>query len=150
MLLLPTSLVFYRTNLIVKQLYLRDPPTGHRSPPSSGYLGHAVSHRKTGCVFFKLWGSNLSQFFRIQFKGVRLQLLAPICKTEKSEQRHLSTGGVSPCSRWGCRQILHQSFPSLVGLCLSLTDAVISLVPPGSTTKTGWRYTSSRPDGIPD
>ena len=40
--------------------------------------GHAVSHRKTRCVFFKPWGSNLSQFFRIQFKGVRLELLAPI------------------------------------------------------------------------
>ena len=64
-------------------LYLRDPPTGHRSPSSSGYLGHAVSHRKTRCVFFKPWGSNLSQFFRIQFKGVRLELLAPICKREK-------------------------------------------------------------------
>ena len=49
-------------------LYLRDPPTSHRSPSSSGYHGHAVSHRKTRCVFFKPWGSNLSQFFRIQFK----------------------------------------------------------------------------------
>ena len=34
--------------------------------------------RKIRGVFFKLWGSNLSQFFRIQFKGVRLELLAPI------------------------------------------------------------------------
>ena len=59
-------------------LYLRDPPTGHHSPSSNGYRGHAVSHRKTRCVFFKPWGSNLSQFFRIQFKGVRLELLAPI------------------------------------------------------------------------
>ena len=46
-------------------LYLRDPPTGHHSPSSSGYRGHAASHRKTRCVFFKPWGSNLSQFFRI-------------------------------------------------------------------------------------
>ena len=53
-------------------LCLRDPPTGHHSPSSSGYRGHAVSHRKTRCVFFKPWGSNLSQVFRIQFKGVRL------------------------------------------------------------------------------
>ena len=45
--------------------------------------GHAVSHRKTRCVFFKPWGSNLSQFFRIQFKGVRLESLAPICKRGK-------------------------------------------------------------------
>ena len=50
-------------------LYLRDPQTGHHSLSSSGYRGHAVSHRKTRCVFFKPWGSNLSQFFRIQFKG---------------------------------------------------------------------------------
>ena len=34
--------------------------------------------RKIRGVFFKLWGSNLSQFFRIQFKGARLELLAPI------------------------------------------------------------------------
>ena len=59
-------------------LCLRDPPPCHRSPPSSGYRGLAVSHRKTRCVFFKPRGSNLSQFFRIQFKGVRLELLAPI------------------------------------------------------------------------
>ena len=52
--------------------------TGHRAPSSNGYHGHAVSHRKTRCVFFKPWGSNLSQLFRIQFKGVRLELLAPI------------------------------------------------------------------------
>ena len=89
-------------------LYLRDPPTGHRSLSSNGYHGHAVSHRKTRCVFFKPWGSNLSQFFRIQFKGVRLELLAPICKREKRDQGHFSTGGVPPCSRWGCRQTLHQ------------------------------------------
>ena len=66
-------------------LYLRDPPTRHRPPSSSGYRGHAVSHRKTRCVFFKPWGSNLSQVFKIQFKGVRLELLAPICKREKSD-----------------------------------------------------------------
>ena len=41
-------------------LYLRDPPTGHHSPSSSGYCGHAVSHRKTRCVLFKPWGSSLS------------------------------------------------------------------------------------------
>ena len=41
-------------------LYLRDPPTGHHSPSSNGYRGHAVSHRKTRCVFFNPWGSNLS------------------------------------------------------------------------------------------
>ena len=45
-------------------LYLRDPPTGHSSPSSNGYCGHAVSHRKTRCVFFKPWESNLSYFFQ--------------------------------------------------------------------------------------
>ena len=90
-------------------LYLRDPPTGHRSPSSSGYRGNALSHRKTRCVFFKPWRSNLPQFFRIQFKGVRLELLAPICR-KKSDQHHFSTGGVPPCSRWGCRQTLHKKF----------------------------------------
>ena len=34
--------------------------------------------KKIRGVFFKLWGSNLSQFFRTQFKGVRLEWLAPI------------------------------------------------------------------------
>ena len=87
-------------------------------PSSHGYRGHAVSHRKIRRVFFKLWGSNLSQFFRIQFKGVRLELLAPICRREKRNKHH--TRGIPPCSREGCRQTLHQSFPFLVGLSLSL------------------------------
>ena len=88
-------------------LYLRDPLTSHRSLSSSGYCSHAVSHGKTRCVFFKSQGSNLSQFFRIQFKGVRLKLLAPICKREKKwpappfYRRHPSL------SRWGRRQTLH-------------------------------------------
>ena len=140
------------TNLNCKTLlYLRDPPTSHRLPFSNGYHGHAASHRKTRCVFYKPWGSNLSQFFRIQFKGVRLKLLAPICKREnKNDQCHLSTGGILPCPRWGCRQILHQSFPSPVGLSLSLTDAGNLLAPPSSTTEMGWRCTRGRPDGIPD
>ena len=130
-------------------LYLRDPPTGHHSPSSSGYRGHAVSYRKTRYVFFKLWGSNLSQFFRIQFKGVRLELLAPIHKRENSNQHHLSIRGIPPCSRWGCRQTVHQSFPSLVGLSLSLTDGGNLLIPPCSMTKTWWGCTRGRPDVIP-
>ena len=36
-------------------LYLRDPPTGHCSPSSNGYCGHAVLHSKTRCVFFEPW-----------------------------------------------------------------------------------------------
>ena len=112
-------------------LSLRDPPTGHHSLSSSGYCGHAVlSHRKTRCVFFKPWGSNLSQFFMIQFKGVRLELLAPICKREKSDQRHLSTRSIPPCSRGGCRQTLYQSFSFLAGLVCPLpTQATCSSLP---------------------
>ena len=84
MLLLPISLVPLQNRSNCRTvLYLGVPPTGHHSLSSNGYCGHAVSHRKTRCVFFKPWGSNLSQFFRIQFKGVRLELLAPICKREK-------------------------------------------------------------------
>ena len=51
------------------------------------------------CVFFKLWGSNLSQFFQIHFKGVRLELLGPIFKKE--------TG---PAPSFYC-----STFPALVG-----------------------------------
>ena len=29
-------------------------------------------------------------------------------REKKSDKRHFSTGGVPPCSRWGCRQTLHQ------------------------------------------
>ena len=106
MLLLPISLVFYRSGLIVKQYYTQETlqrATVHHPPVDTVAMQY---HRKTRCVSFKPWGSNLSQFFRIQFKRVRLELLAPICKREKSDQRHFSTGGVPPCSRWGCRQTL--------------------------------------------
>ena len=150
MLLLPISLVFYRTGLIVKQYYTQEtlqPATVHHPPVDTVAMQY---HRKTRCVFFKPRGSNLSQFFRIQFKEVRLELLAPICKREKSDQSPLSTGVVPPCSRWGCRQTLHQSFSFPVGLSLSLTDTGNILIPPGSTTQMGWRCTRGRPDGIPD
>ena len=101
--------------------------------------------RRPGVSSFKPWGSNLSQFFRIQFKGVRLELLAPICKRGKNkDQDHFSTGGIPPCSRWGCRQTLHQSFPSLVRFSLSLTDTGAMLVLLSSTTKAGWRCTRGR------
>ncbi|XDA91067.1 hypothetical protein R6Z07M_019711 [Ovis aries] len=79
-------------------LYLRGPPTGHCLPFSSGYRGLAVSHRKTRCVFFKPWGSNLSQVFRIKFKGVRLEFLAPIHKRE--EKRSV------PFFSWRCLSLL--------------------------------------------
>ena len=43
----------------------------------------SITEEDETCVF-KLWGSNLSQFFKIKFKEVVLELLAPICKREKS------------------------------------------------------------------
>ena len=131
-------------------LYLRDPPTGHRSPSSNGYRGHAVSHRKTRCVFFKPWGSNLSQFFRIQFKGVRLELLAPICKREKKRPAPFFLPEASlPALDGGVDRRYTKSFSFLVGLSLSLTDAGAVLVPPGSTTEMGWGCTRGRLDSIP-
>ena len=81
----------------------------------------------------------MSQFFKIHFEEVVLELLAPSVREEKvtSTAVALSTRGIPPYSRWGCRQTLHQSFPSLVGLSRSLTDTGAILFPPGSTTKTG-------------
>ena len=116
------SPVFYKTGLILKHFYNSEtlqPVTVCHPPTDTVAMQYHIG--RPG-VFFKPWGSNLSQFFRIQFKGVRLQLLAPICRREKSNKRHLSTVGIPPCSREGCRQTLHQSFPSMVGLSLSLTD----------------------------
>ena len=61
-------------------------------------------HRKrSGVSFFKLWGSNLSQFFRIYFKEVILELLASICKREKCG---IHSHGFFP---------LEASLPALVG-----------------------------------
>ena len=146
MLLLPISLVFYRTGLVITVLYLRDPLTGHRLPSSSGYHGHAVSHGKTRCVFFKPWGSNLSQFFRIQFKGVRLELLAPIHK--KKNALFLPEASL-PALDGGVDRLSTEAFLPLSDF-LSLTATGTLLIPPGSATKAGWRCTRSRPDGIPN
>ena len=84
MALLPISLVFCRTDLTVKQYYNWDPSADQSSPSSKGYHGHLVSKKKIRHVFFKLWGSNLSPFWKYDFKEVVLDLLAPICKREKS------------------------------------------------------------------
>ena len=84
MLFLPISLVFCRTDLIVKQYYNWDHSTGQCSPSSKGCHGHSVSQKKIRCVFFKLWVSKLSQFLiKYTLKGLILELLAPICKREK-------------------------------------------------------------------
>ena len=126
-------------------LYLRDPPS------SSGYRSHAVSHRKTRCVSFKPWASNLSQIFRIQFKGVRLELLAPICKREKKATSAIFILEASfPALDGSVDRLYTKSFSFLVRLSLSLTDKGVLLVPPSSTTKKGWGCTRGRPDGIPD
>ena len=49
-----------------------------------GTMAMQYLHRMIRHVFFKLWGFNLSKFFRMQFKGVKLELLAPICKRIKA------------------------------------------------------------------
>ena len=49
-------------------------------------------------------------------------------REKKSDQHHHSTRGVSPCSRGGCRQTLHQSFPSLVALCPLPTQVLYLLL----------------------
>ena len=105
-------------------LYLRDPPAGHHPPSSSWYCGHPASHRKTRYVFFKPWGSTLSQFFRIQFKGVRLELSAPICNREKKVTSGIFLPEASlPTLDGGVDGLHTKSFSFLVGLSLRLTDA---------------------------
>ena len=150
MVLLPISLVFCRTGLIVKQYYNWDPSTSQCSLSSKGYHGHSVSQKKIRHVFLNSGDQTCPSFLKIHFKGVILNWLAPICKRKKQDPQLwlLSTGGIPPCSRWGCRQTFHQSFPSLVGPSLSLTNADVLLVHLCSITKVGWRCTRGRPDGI--
>ena len=59
-------------------------------------------HRRSGMSIFKFWGSNLSQIFKMHFKGVVLELLVSNCKTEK---RGIQSHGFPPES----------SFPALDG-----------------------------------
>ena len=92
----------------------------------------SITEEDQMCVF-KLWGSNLSQFFKINFKEVVLELLAPICKKEK--KRHpqlwlLSTGGIPPCSRWGVNRLSTEDFLPLSDLvCCLPTQAPYSSLP---------------------
>ena len=125
------------------------------SPSSKGYCGHSISQKKMRHVFFKFWGSNLSQLFLppIHFKGVVLELLAPICKGEKSgihSHGFFPPEASFPVLDRSVDKTLQRSFPSLVRLSLSLTDTGTLFIPPGSTTKAGCRFTRSRPDGILD
>ena len=83
-------------------------------------------------------------------KGVRLELLASICKRGKKETSAIFLPEVSlPALDGGVDRLYTKSFSFLVRLSLSLTDTGAVLVPPGSTTKTGWGCTRGRPDSIP-
>ena len=96
-------------------------------------------------------GDQKIQFFRIQSKGVRLELLAPICKREKKVTSAIFLPEASlPALDGSVDRRYTKSFSFLVGLSLSLTDAGAVLVPPGSTTKMGWGCIRGRPDSIPD
>ena len=93
--------------------------------------GHADLQKKVRHVFFKLWGSNLSQFFRTQFKGVSLELWVPcICKREKSGDQHLCflpSEASLPALDGGVDRLSTQAFlpwPDLV--CPLLTQAPYS------------------------
>ena len=55
-----------------------------------------------------------------------------------------------PALDGGVDRLYTKSFSFPDGLSLSLTDAGVTLVPPGSTTEMGWGCTRGRPDGIPD
>ena len=77
-------------------------------------------------VFFKLWGSNLSQFFRIHVKGVRLKLLVPICKREKKSIGDPWPSCLLPSKMDGwicCRKGDPFQGPKL-GSCLTLRNAL--------------------------
>ena len=63
-------------------------------------------------------------FFRIQFKEVRLELLAPICKREKKRPVTFFLPEASlPALDGGVDRRYTKSVSFLVGLSLSLTDA---------------------------
>ena len=144
MALLPISLVFCRTDLTVKQYYNWDPSADQSSPSSKGYHGHLVSKKKIRHVFFKLWGSNLSPFWKYDFKELVLDLLAPICKREKCgiHSHGFFPPEVSlPALDGSVDRLSTKAFLSLARLSLSLTDTGDLSVPPGLPTKVGWRYT---------
>ena len=93
--------------------------------------------RKIRGVFFKLWGSNLSQFFRIQFKGVRVELSAPICEREKKATSALFLPEASfPALDGGVDRLYTKAFLPWSDLaCPLLTDTI--LIPPSSATEAG-------------
>ena len=94
----------------------------------------------------------MSQFFNIHFEEVVLELLAPICKREKSgiyRCGFFPPAASLPALDGGVDRRYTKSFSFLVGLSLSLTDAGAVLVPPGSTTEMRWGCTRGRLDSIP-
>ena len=91
-------------------------------------------------VSFLSPGDQIYPFFRIKFKGVRLELLAPICKREKKRPVPFFLPEASlPALDGGVDRRYTKRFSFLVGLSLSLTHAVH--IPPGSTTEMGWGCT---------
>ena len=70
---------------------------------SKGYCGHSISQKKIRHVFLNSGDQTCPSFLKIHFKGVVLELLAPICKREKS--------GIHSCGFFE----LEVSFPSLDG-----------------------------------
>ena len=62
--LLPISLVFYRTGLVVKHYHNYDPWTGQCPPSSKGYCGHSVSQKKIRHVFFNSGDQTCPRFLK--------------------------------------------------------------------------------------
>ena len=77
-------------------------------------------------------------FFLIHFNGVVLELLAPICKKEKSSihSHGFFPPEVSlPALDGSVDRLSTKAFLSLARLSLSLTNTGASLVPPGSSLR---------------
>ena len=137
-----TFLLFQNRSNCKTVLYLRNPPTGHLLPSFNGSRGHAVSHRKTKCVFFKPWGSNLSEFFWIHFKGVRLVLLAPICNRKKANSTIFPLKASLPALDGGVDRLYSKTFSFLVRLSLPL----LTQEPPSTLPVLPLRWGGDAPD----
>ena len=76
------------------------------------------------------WGSNLSQFFRIQFEGVRLELLAPIRKKKKATSALFLPGASLPALDGGVNRLYTKVFlPWSDLVCPLLTQVTYSSLP---------------------
>ena len=97
---------------------LRDPLTGQCSPSSKGYRGHSVSKKKIRHVFLNSGDQTCPSFFfffLIHFKGVVLELLAPIYKGEKRS--------IHSCGFF----VTEESFPALDGGVDKLSTEAVHL-----------------------